>query len=178
VRQRERLEPAYGALRQRADARQLEVGQRFAHVRLRHAQLDPPLFEPLGERFQLPRVRVRVGMLQTGGPARADHAGGSRGRGRGRRVMMMVVMVVMVRMAVRPGGGRVRMVVMVAAHHARAVHARGVQRTVAGPVRHRRQRGHRRRRDRLQEVQTVHAGMHLKTDRNARQPGEYAIVIL
>jgi len=78
-------------------------------------------------------------MLETGGSARADHAGRG-GRGRGRRVMVMMVMVVM-RMAVR-SGARVRMVMVVAAHHARAVHA-GMQRTVAGPVRHRGQRGHR-----------------------------------
>jgi len=55
----------------------------------------------------------------------------------------MVVMVVM-RVPVR-AGARVRVVVMVAAHHARAVDA-GMERTVAGPVRHRRQSGHGRRR--------------------------------
>lgn len=57
--------------------------------------------------------------------------------------MVMMVMVVM-GMAVGPGP-RVRMMVMVATHHARPVDA-GMERAVAGPVRHRGQSGHRRRR--------------------------------
>jgi len=110
---------------------------------LRYAQLDPPLLKPFGERLQLTGVRVGVGVLESCAATGADHTS-SRGRRSGRRcrVMMMVVMVVM-RVAVR-AGTRVRVVVMVAAHHACTVDA-GVERTVTGPVRHRRQRGHGRR---------------------------------
>jgi hypothetical protein len=45
---------------------------------------------------------------------------------------MVVMMMMMMRVPIRPGA-RVWMMVMVATHHARTVHA-GVQRTVAGPV--------------------------------------------
>ena len=60
VAQRQRLEAADGALREGADARQAQVGQRFAHVGLRHAQFDPTLLEALGEGLQLPWVRLGV----------------------------------------------------------------------------------------------------------------------
>lgn len=45
---------------QGAHAWDLQVGQRAPHVRLSHPEFDPPLFEALRERLQLPRVRVRV----------------------------------------------------------------------------------------------------------------------
>ena len=61
VGQSERLEPADGALAQRAHAGDLEVGQGRADVRLGHAELDPPLLEALCEGFQLPRIRLHVG---------------------------------------------------------------------------------------------------------------------
>ena len=50
--------PANGALREGADAWQLEVGERLADVALRHAELDPALLEPLGERLQLPGEHI------------------------------------------------------------------------------------------------------------------------
>ena len=48
------MSPADGALGERADAGQLEVGERLADVALRDAQLDPALLEPLRKRLQLP----------------------------------------------------------------------------------------------------------------------------
>ena len=60
VGQGEGLEPADGALAQRPHSWDLEVGQRRPDVRLGHPEFDPPLLEALGERFQLPRIRLHV----------------------------------------------------------------------------------------------------------------------
>lgn len=59
--QGEGLKPADCALAKAAHTRDLQVGQRRAHVCLGHPQLDPPLLEPLGEGLQLPGVRLRLG---------------------------------------------------------------------------------------------------------------------
>ena len=59
--------PADGGLWESAHAGQLEVGKSLPHVALGHAQLDPPLLEPLREGLQLAGVRVGV-RHRHGGP--------------------------------------------------------------------------------------------------------------
>ena len=50
--------PADGALGERADAGELEVGEGLPDVALRDAELDPALLEALGEGLQLPGEHI------------------------------------------------------------------------------------------------------------------------
>jgi len=149
VRERQRLEAADGRLREGADARQLEIGERLSHVGLRHAELDASLLESLGERLELSRIGVGVGM-----EARRDRR---RGRGGHRRMMVR-------RMRHAPAAPAQIAVMMVVAHH--AVHAAvdgGTvnARVMTGPASralgHRRQGRHRV--CRVQHVEALHSRM-------------------
>jgi len=142
VGQGEGLEAADGGLAERAHAGQLERRERLAHVGLRHAQLDAPLLEALGERLQLARVGVRVRVQPRGrGGGGGRHGGVVRG---GVRVVVVrvvrgvprqrpAVVVVMVVMPPHHGvdgvvhGRRVQLVVRVVRHGRQGRHAPGVQ---------------------------------------------------
>lgn len=60
MRQSERLEPADGALTEGADPRYLEVGEGGPNVSLSDPKLDPSLFKPFSEGFQLSRIRFHI----------------------------------------------------------------------------------------------------------------------